>query len=195
MTAVLDAKPNWTPESETKADAWRRLEAEGRYAEFRARMRALRKETRGLTKDEAFYNALAEFPPDGSPPEREPEPILSDDGVELEKELAQSTDIEADVRWVLHNEPGYRDAVNGKHKDRERRIEQSAPSGAAVAILRAAIRSGHKFVLEIAPKFLRKADDGDDVETPEDRRRRVNLDGLLEELDKLRECPHCGGRI
>lgn len=48
--------------AETKLEAWRRLEAEGRYDEFRERRTEIRK-SRGVSKDEAHELALEEFAP------------------------------------------------------------------------------------------------------------------------------------
>lgn len=51
---------------EPKYAACKRLEKEGRYEQFRERAAFFRSSKGGaLSKDEAFYKALAEFPPKG----------------------------------------------------------------------------------------------------------------------------------
>lgn len=52
------------PDREPKYAACRRLEAEGRYIAFRQRIAFFRSKQGGrLDRDEAFYKALEEFPP------------------------------------------------------------------------------------------------------------------------------------
>lgn len=65
---------NWLPEPECerKDDAWRRLEAEGRYEQFSEAKRFYKKLLRknpdivgGSLVDDVFYLALRHFPPGG----------------------------------------------------------------------------------------------------------------------------------
>lgn len=60
----------WTPESEEKHEAYRRLLREGRWKNFSKLKAQVRREQK-LSRDSAFRTALAEFPPEGEQP---PEP-------------------------------------------------------------------------------------------------------------------------
>jgi len=115
--------PDWSPRSESKAAACRRLQREGRYEVFQERKRKVlnvwRAETeyrgqdkRHLTqeqKDEVFYRALADFPP--LPPDELPPPVMvtPDPETVIERELAalaektegRPFDLAEDVNWAL----------------------------------------------------------------------------------------------
>ena len=188
----------WNPRSEAKHEACRRLQAEGRYETFRKRQAELRKAERGLTKDDSFYKALAEFPPSGglseAAPAPEPELRLADDGVALEDILdAGAADVVMDCRWVYENVAAYRDVESANDRDRMRKIELGAPNPGAVGLLRSAASNSNKFHLEVVPKFLAVKETAEE-EDPRDRIRRVEMDRLFEQLRELMTivCPECG---
>tara|TARA_R110000824_G_scaffold6238_1_gene28873 strand:+ start:1032 stop:1691 length:660 start_codon:yes stop_codon:yes gene_type:complete len=55
--------------TESKAQAWRRLESEGRWKDFREKCKEFKKQSK--TRDEAFFMALPFFPPLGETPAQE----------------------------------------------------------------------------------------------------------------------------
>ena len=161
----------------------------------------------------AFYSALAEFPPLDLPadmmiavvvPESEGEALepkqvkdaatAFDDDIDLLVEVeSTSSDVASDIRFAYEKLAAYRDAENRKDRPTMRKIELLASTTGAVQMLRAAASNSNKFTLEVVPKFLQAKVEPE--ETLEDASRRVKHISMLEEILQSVHCPHCGKEL
>lgn len=94
--------------TESKAQAWRRLESEGRWKEFREKCKEFKKESK--TRDEAFFMALPFFPPMGETPKQEEglfegTRFMSQDDEDDEDEEGESEDAEGEEVVETAGEP------------------------------------------------------------------------------------------
>jgi hypothetical protein len=94
--------------TESKAQAWRRLESEGRWKEFREKCKEFKKESK--TRDEAFFMALPFFPPMGETPKQEEglfegTRFMSQDDEDDEHEEGESEDAEGEEVVETAGEP------------------------------------------------------------------------------------------
>ena len=209
----------WDARSEKKHEAYRRLEGEDRWVEFRKRKKEVKKERRDLEGDGVFYATLAEFPPlavpDDSPPlaivepaeapalsaggvdlTEAPEAALSADDVDLLERLETDADVpmnvEQQIAWAQRVLAPYQDADSRKDRDRMREIELQCPVNGGVSMLRAAVSNPNKFNLEVVPKFLISAGKG---ESGEERQVRGRIEDALAVFEELSVCPKCGEKL
>lgn len=94
--------------TESKAQAWRRLEAEGRWGEFREKCKEFKKQSKN--RDEAFFMALPFFPPLGETPAQEEgvfegTHFMSQDDEDDEDEEGESEEAEGEEAVETTGEP------------------------------------------------------------------------------------------
>ena len=189
------------------------MNQEGRLEDFNARREQFRAALReqGMRRkeaaDQAWRQALAEFPPLASDPGSEPGSVEAEDGEEpaddagLEEALAQfnasenEAELESDAMWVY------------THLSARNLSPADAPSPGAWSMLLVARKDKRWFLKDVLPKLRRKREDEEEKSSRRAEKKSIAegqalLRGMLrradEELaknDRVFDCPSGGVRV